>query len=141
MKKNEELLQRYIDNDLNDVELKNLFIELSTNDALRMHYRRMQTLRSELHSIPPPNVPITLDLKIKSLSSSSQLRLLPNRSLLQKVVEKKFTLSIPAFVATILFLLVGSYVAATTIFVQKQKTEYVYVVEIEPITIRSSFIQ
>ncbi len=141
MKKNEELLHRFIDNDLNDEELKNLFNELSTNEVLRTQFRDLQKLRNELLSIPTPNVPLTLDLKIKSLSSSSQLRLLPNRSVLRRVVDKKFTLSIPAFAATILFLLVGSYVAATNVFVRKAVTEYVYVIEIEPITIRSSFIQ
>jgi len=141
MKKNEELLQRFVDNDLNDEEMKNLFLELSTNNALRKQFRTMQTFRSELLSIPSSNVPVTLDLKIKSLSSNSQLKLLPNKSALRHVMGKKFTFSIPAFAATVLLLLVGSYFAATNFFVQKPLTEYVYVIEIEPITIRSSFIQ
>ncbi len=139
MKKNEELLNRFIDNDLNDEEMKVLFLELSTNEVLRTQFRTLQTLRDGLLSIPSPDVPLTLDLKIKSLSSSSQLRLLPNRSVLRRVVDKKFTLSIPTFAATVLLLLMGSYIAATTIFVQKQKTEYVYVVEMQPVIIRSNY--
>jgi hypothetical protein len=141
MKKNEELLQRFLDNDLNDNEMKKLFIELSTNDVLRKQFRTMQTFRIELQSIPSQNVPVALDMKIKSLSSSSELRLLPNKSLLRRVVEREFKFSIPAFAATILLLLVGSYVAATNVFVRKAVTEYIYVIEIEPITIQSSYIQ
>ncbi len=139
MKKDEELLQGFVDNDLNDEEMKNLFLELSTNEVLRKQFRTLQTLRDELHSIPTPNVPATLDVKIKSLSLSSHLRLLPNKSVLRRIVDKKFTLSIPVFAATVLLLLVGSYVAATTIFVQKQKTEYVYVVEMPAYVVQSNY--
>lgn len=139
MKKNEELLQRFIDNDLSDEEMKILFLELSTNDSLRKQFRTMQTFRSELLSIPSPNVPAALDLKIKSLSSTSQLRLLPNRSVLRRIVGKKLTISIPVFTAAVLLLLAGSYIAATNTFVQKQKTEYVYVVEMQPVIINSNY--
>ena len=139
MKKDEELLQRFVDNDLNDEEMKNLFLELSKDDSLRIQFRLMQTLRDELRSFSSVNVPVTLDVKINSLRSPSQLRLLPNTSALRSVVDKKFTVSVPAFAATILLLLVGSYFAATNIFVSKTETEYVYVVEMQPVIIQSNY--
>ena len=139
MKKDEELLQRFVDNDLNDEEMKNLFLELSTNEVLRKQFRTLQTLRDELHSIPTPNVPATLDEKIKQLTSVPKIKMLSNKSALRRVVTKKFTLSMPAFAATILLLLVGSYFAATNIFVSKTETEYVYVVEMQPVIIQSNY--
>lgn len=139
MKKDEELLQGFVDNDLNDEEMKNLFLAMSKDDSLRIQFRLMQTLRDELRSFSSVNVPVTLDVKINSLRSPSQLRLLPNTSALRSVVDKKFTVSVPAFAATILLLLVGSYFAATNIFVSKTETEYVYVVEMQPVIIQSNY--
>ena len=139
MKKDEELLQRFVDNDLNDEEMKNLFLELSTNEVLRKQFRTLQTLRDELRSFSSVNVPVTIDEKIKQLTSVPKIKMLSNKSALRRVVTKKFTLSMPAFAATILLLLVGSYFAATNIFVSKTETEYVYVVEMQPVIIHSNY--
>ena len=141
MKQNEELLQRCFDGDLNDDEMKQLFFAMSNDKILRKQFRSFQTLRLGLQSIPLQNVPVKLDERIKSLHSVSRDGILPSKSALRRVFTKRFTLSVPAFAATVLLLLAGSYFAATNIFVQQPKKEYVYVLQIPEIEIRDVFLQ
>jgi len=139
MKKIEELLQRCFDGDLNDVEMKQLFFEMSTDGSLRKQFRSLQALRKGIQSIPLQPVPASLDKRIKSLYPMSDNRMSPNKSAFRRIVTKKFTLSMPAFAATVLMLLAGSYFAATNIFVPKQKLEYVYVVEMPAYVVQSNY--
>ena len=139
MKKNEELLQRCFDSDLNDDEMESLFSEMSKDKTLRVQFRSLQKLQTELRSIPSPNVPATLDERITSTFVAPRTGMFPSRSAFQRIYRKKFTLSIPAFAATILLLLAGSYVAAKTIFIPKQKLEYIYVVEMPTYVVQSNY--
>jgi len=139
MKQNEELLQRCFDGDLNDDEMKQLFFAMSNDKILRKQFRSFQTLRLGLQSIPLQNVPVKLDERIKSLHSVSRDEILPSKSALRRVITKRFTLSVPAFAATILLLLAGSYFAATNIFVRQPKMEYVYVVEMPAYVVQSNY--
>lgn len=140
MTQNEELLQRCFDADLNDEEMKNLFLVLGKDGGLRNTFRSLQTLRRELHSIPAPNVPPELDERIKALSRYSMLHLLPDRPSLKNFAAKKITMSVPALAAALLLMVIGSYFAATTgEGVPKPETEYVYVVEMPAYVVQSSY--
>ncbi|MDP1677419.1 MAG: hypothetical protein Q8L88_11195 [Bacteroidota bacterium] len=137
MKKNEELLQRCFDGDLNDDEMKNLFSEMSTDETLRMQFRSFQTLRQGLRSTPVHDVPVKLDERIKRLSLTSHVKMLSDKSRLQNFLSKKFSFSMPAFAATVLLLLVGSYFAATIVLAPKAETELVYIMQLPQIEVRA----
>ncbi|MEI7907868.1 MAG: hypothetical protein WCI84_10985 [Bacteroidota bacterium] len=140
MTQNEELLQRCFDGDVNDEEMKNLFVVLCKDGGLRNTFRSLQMLRRDLHSIPVPNVSPALDERIKTLNKYSLLRLLPDRPSLKKFTAKKITMSVPAIAAALLLMVIGSYFAATTIEVTpKPETEYVYVVEMPAYVVQSSY--
>ena len=140
MTQNEELLQRCFDGDVNDEEMKNLFVVLCKDGGLRNTFRSLQALRRDLHSIPAPNISPALDERIKALNRSSMLRLLPDRPSLKKFAAKKITMSVPALAAALLLMVIGSYFAATTVEVApKPETEYVYVVEMPAYVVQSSY--
>ena len=140
MTQNEELLQRCFDADLNDDEMKNLFLVLGKDGGLRNTFRSLQTLRRDLLSIPAPNISPALDERIKALNRSSMLRLLPDRPSLKKFAAKKITMSVPALAAALLLMVIGSYFAVSTVEVgPKPETEYVYVVEMPAYVVQSSY--
>ncbi|MFA5832542.1 MAG: hypothetical protein WDA22_03590 [Bacteroidota bacterium] len=135
----EELLFRCFDEDLNDDEMKKLFVDLSKDDDLRNSFRNMLRLQHDLQMISKPTVPHALDMQMKTLSSSSRLSNMPDRPLLRRIVSKKISLSIPAFAAAMLLMLLGSYILATNVAVQKPKMEYVYVVEMPAYVVQSNY--
>ncbi|MFA6468139.1 MAG: hypothetical protein WCW35_04515 [Bacteroidota bacterium] len=139
MNEKEELLQRCFDNDLDDGELRMLFVELGKNAVLRRSFRAMQLLREDLHSISSPEVPRTLDERIERIGRRSVLRLLPNAAPFKRFAIKKISVSAPAIAASFLLVLFGSYYAATRIFVPVPKMEYVYVVEMPAYVVQSNY--
>lgn len=141
MKMTEELLQRCFDLDLNDEEMKKLFSELSKDKELRKTFRLMQSLQNDLRSILQPIVSSQLDKKVDAMIFSSSFHSTSGTQNLLHLRTKRWSVSLPAIAATFLLMLTASYLAATTIFAPEPETEYVYVVEMEPIIIRSNYLQ
>ena len=137
MTKNDELLQRCLDGELNDEEMKQLFFEMSNDEALRKQFRSFQSLRRGLQTIPIPSVPIKLDEKIKRLSLTPQIKRSLNKSVMEKVLSKKLSFSMPAFVGTALLLLLGSYFAATKIIPSRAETEFVYIMQLPQVEVHA----
>ena len=141
MSTNEELVQRCFDMDLSDDEMKKLFFDLSKDGELRKTFRSMQSLQHDLHNISQPIVPSQLDRKVESLIFSTPAHSSSYNLKLHHLRTKRWSVSLPAIAASILLMLAASYVTATTIFTPAPETEYVYVVEMEPIIIRSNYLQ
>lgn len=137
MKKHEELLQRCFDGDLNDDEMRNLFSAMSNDEMLREQFRSLQMLRNGLQSLQSQIVPAALDERIKRMSFATQRTMLSGESILRRIMERKFVLSIPAFAATVLLLLAGSYFAATKIQTQQGVTEFVYIMELPQVEVHA----
>lgn len=141
MNKSDELLQRCFDNDLNDEEMQILFAELSGTREMRKQFRFLQELKMELRSNTTIQVPSSLDERIRSLILTRHRSNLPDASPLRRIISRKFTISVPAFVATVLFLFVGAYFAAANVIKQKTETEYVYIVEMPPYVVQSKIYE
>lgn len=135
MKKNEELLQRCFDGDLNDDEMKYLFSAMSNDEMLREQFRSLQTLRTVIQSLQSQNVPTTLDDRIKRMSLTPHGTMPFSESVLRRIVGKKFILSIPAIAATVLILLAGSYFVTTKMLVPKAETEFVYIMQLPQVEV------
>lgn len=139
MKKNEELLHRCLDGDLNDVEMQHLFLAMSNDAELRSLYRELQSLQSGLQSIPKPVVPESLDKRMQSFSPPVQRTLVADRPSMRRFIGKRISLPLPAMIAMVLFAVIGSYVAAKSSLIAVPEKEFIYVVEMQPVVIQSNY--
>ncbi len=135
MKTIDELLQRCFDGDLNDDEMKQLFVEMSIDGSLRKQFQSLQTLRNGLRSIPLPGTTGMLDDRIKRLHLNTSVRIQSGRSFFQRIMNKKFSFSIPAFAAAVLLLIVGGYFTVTKIAAPKTETEFIYIMQLPQIEV------
>jgi len=139
MNSNEELLHRCFDADLNDNEMKKLFLDLSKNADLRNTFRKFQSLQHDLHMLSQPAVPASLDARMSTLRPALRFRQMQDRPLLRRIVSKKISLSLPALAAAFLLMIMGGYFAVTNVAIPKPKVEYVYVVEMPAYIVQSNY--
>ena len=138
MNANDEMLHRLMDNELPDEGMRELFGELQHNRMLREQFRSLLNLTHVLHAGASEPVPASLDTKVEALFRTHRPQFAVDASPIRKMFARKIRIPLPAFAAAVLLILLGSYVALTTLPAVTRQTEYVYVVEMPPYVVQST---
>ncbi|MFZ4621588.1 MAG: hypothetical protein ACOYNS_13590 [Bacteroidota bacterium] len=134
-----DLLQRCLDEDLNDVEMKQLFTRLSSDEQLRKEFRSLTALKNELRRIPDPIPPINSQTISRMNSSDHGSIRNGGRISFNRLITSKTAVRIPVLAALLLAVGLAGYGAMMLMFPNQSRTEYVYVVEMPPVIIQSSY--
>lgn len=134
-------LQRCLDEDLNDDEMRMLFSHLAKDAGLRKDFRALLTLKREMQVIPVPAVHSPLPVSPRMFSQNRvSLRRTGNTGILD-MISSRISIRVPIFALIVFAVGIAGYLAAVSVFPVQPKTEYVYVVEMPPVVIHSNYIQ
>ncbi len=136
---NNDLLQRCMDDDLNDEEMKHLFATLSSDEQLRKDFRSLAALKNELRRIPDPLPPIYTNSGVRKYSADNGSIRKGGRISFNRLITSKISVRIPVIAALLLTMGLAGYGAMMLMFPKQPRTEYVYVVEMPPVIIQSSY--
>jgi len=138
MNANDEMLHRLMDNELPDDGMREVFGALQQNRMLREQFRSLLDLTRVLHAGASEPVPASHDTKVEALFRTHRPQFAVDASPIRKMFARKIRVPLPAFAAALLLILLGSYVALTTLPAVTQQTEYVYVSEMPPYVVQST---
>ncbi|MBP6673098.1 MAG: hypothetical protein KA247_08110 [Bacteroidetes bacterium] len=132
-------LQRCLDEDLNDDEMRMLFSHMAKDAGLRKDFRSLLALKKEIQRMPDP---VNHSQSRSASGIFSTNRLLPgtaDRLRSSGIFSTHLSIRVPVFAAILVAVGITGYFTATNLFQSQQKTEYVYVIEMPPVIIKSSY--
>ncbi len=132
-------LQRCLDEELNDNEMKELFVQMTKDAGLRKDFRSLLALKKEIQRMPDP---VNHSQSRSASGIFSTNRLLPgtaDRMSPFGIFSTHLSIRVPVFAAILVAVGITGYFTATNLFQSQQKTEYVYVIEMPPVIINSSY--
>ncbi len=105
----DELINRHIDNDLDDGETATLFVHLGSCHRCRMYLGSLLALREDLRTIPQPEPSALLDERIFEEPAPVRPSRPRLRAQLDTLFRKTITIPVPAAAALLLTLLATGY--------------------------------
>ncbi len=105
----DELINRHIDNDLDDGKTATLFVHLGSCHRCRSYLRSLLALREDLHSFPHPEPSPSLDERMLEETAPARPSRPRVRSRLDGLFRKTITIPVPAAAALLLTLLATGY--------------------------------
>lgn len=132
-------LQRCFDEDLNDEEMRMLFVHMSNNADARKDFRSLLSLKRELQMVQSPVLRPSTPSPSSFFSQNRVFERQQHPAGILGIISSHISIRVPVFAMIIAAIGIAGYFAAVNVMQSRPKTEYVYVVEMPPVIIRSNY--
>ncbi len=122
-------LQRCLDEDLNDEEMRILFSQMAQDTELRKDFRGLMALKFEFHRLNDERNTVTS----KPVKRESMM--------MGRIIGRRLSISVPALAAVILMAVIGTYSLMRQSREKVFEDRYVYVMEMPAYIVQSSYTQ